>query len=120
MWQARPQIRAERRRQRLGHVPQHLGQGGWGKKDITSTPAGLTVLHTDDGCRLTNAKEIAQQATKYYTQLFAPEITDDSEETGYGMTMRQMLEQEYDLWDDNITTSADMVRIRSHGAMPAE
>lgn len=38
-------IRAEKQRQRLSQVLTNLSQGGWGKRDISTTQPGLTVLH---------------------------------------------------------------------------
>lgn len=109
LWQARRAIRAERQRQRLGQVLTHLGQGGWGKRDIMKVPPGLTILHNDNGAETAAPQEIAQKATEYYNSLFGPVQDDDGEGPGYGANVHELLHSDYNLWEWGIGVTSEHI-----------
>lgn len=66
---------------------------------MTKTPPGLTTLYNDDGSKTIAQQDIAAKATEYHRRLVGPPQTDDYDDTGYDMNLRELLTSQCDLWD---------------------
>lgn len=74
----------------------------WAKEDMGSeackaTPPGLTLLHMVGDRRNTSEAKIAKHTTKYYGDVFALEMQEPDEDTGYAISLEELSRQACDL-----------------------
>lgn len=112
LWTACRQIGTERQGLRLTQVLGDPGKGGWGKQNTIAAPQGSGATgkrRQNGGRRLTRDEDVSTQATMYSVALLSPQVSDDTEETGYACNLNQLRQAQYDLWEYTVLVSADMV-----------
>lgn len=90
LWTKRKQILEEKDHMQMNYVLKNLAGGGWGKKSMTKRLQGMTEYKVDEsGAVTTDTRRIAEEATKYYHEVFTPGV--DPDDVDREETLQRML-----------------------------